>query len=190
MARRILIPLLFVTFLSTGAFAQEAGKTEQEAVKAEEAPPQESPPPVLYEGVVTRVRDVDLIEIDGEKMRLLGVSGPRRWWWNEPRDCYSMESAIFLEGLVLDKTVGYAYDRAAGPHRRWGVRRIYVFLDGEFINEELIANGQAFAERRDDYAQREHFLELESLARLRQTGLWHTCPVECHRREACRTKGW
>lgn len=173
------------------ATASDEAMPSPEQSATDVVPPEVPPPSVLYEGIVTRVRDVDMIEIDGERMRLLGVSGPKRWWWNEPLDCYSIESATYLENMILNKTVDYGYDRLTGPDNKRGYRRVYVYLDDMLVNADVIANGQAFVERHGDYAQKENFLELEALASLHQIGLWHTCPVECYRRhEACRVKNW
>ena len=66
--------------VSVEAPATEKGPSEAAGEAAEEEGVVSEPLPALkwFDGTVTRVRDTDLIEIAGEKMRLLGVSGPRR----------------------------------------------------------------------------------------------------------------
>jgi len=146
---------------------------------------------VWYDGTVTRVRDTDVIEIDGEKMRLLGVTGPRRWWWGAPRDCHAQESVGFLEEMIDDRTVQYAFDPAVGPDRRHGFRRVYVMEGDRLINAELIEKGHALVDRSRHYAMRGRFEEFEAAAKLHMLGLWHTCPVECYRNgKVCRVKNW
>ena len=49
----------------------------------------------------------------------------------------------------------------------------YVFLpDGSLLNQELIARGLAYADRRWEYAYRSPFMQLEAAASKRRVGLW------------------
>ena len=178
--------------------AVEAPAVENEpAEAAEEATAEEGvvsePLPALkwFDGTVTRVRDTDLIEIAGEKVRLLGVTGPRRWWWGAPRDCHANESISFLEGMIKDKDVQYAFDPAVGPDRRHGFRRVYVMVDEHLVNADLVEKGMALADRSRHYLMKAKFEELEDAASLHMLGLWHRCPVECYREgKVCRVKNW
>ena len=188
-----------------GAEAQPASPASSAAPAPAEAPKEGTPagdeeqgviseplPPLTwYDGTVTRVRDTDLIEINGEKMRLLGVTGPRRWWWGVSRDCHATESVGYLEGALKDKDVKYAFDSAVGPDNRRGLRRVYVMVDEHLVNADLIEKGHGFADRSRWYAMQPTFAELEGTAKLHMLGLWHTCPVECYRTPSvCRVKNW
>lgn len=151
-------------------------------VAAEELP--------YYEGTVTAVHGVDFLEIDGQDVRLAGVTGPRRWWWGEERDCFGVEGAVFLEANLLGKPVQYAFDPILGPDNKRGIRRAYILSEGMFVNAKLIEDGLALVDRSKGYVARERLLDLEEIARLRQIGLWHTCPVECWRDKVCRVRNW
>lgn len=143
-----------------------------------------------FDGTLTRVRGVDTVEIDGERMRLVGITGPRKWWWGAVRDCYADDAAMYLEAFVLNKEVQYAFDPMIGPDNKRGYRRIYLVSEGELINARLIEDGKAMADRSKDYLERERFFDLEDMAHLHQVGLWHVCPVECARGKVCRVKNW
>ncbi len=143
-----------------------------------------------FEGTVTHVYDADMIEIDGESMRLLGVNAPEGFIFGQTADCYSDQAASFLEALVLNKAVTYSYDRMYGRRDLYGDRRIYLYYDGKLVNAELIAKGQAFVDTSKNYYEREELVPLQIVARRKHLGLWHSCPVECQRRGVCRTKTW
>lgn len=173
--------------------AETGGEVAKEEGAEAEAEAEGEPLPALvwYDGTVTRVRDTNLIEIDGEKMRLLGVAGPRRWWWGPPRDCHAVESIGYLEEALKDKEVKYAFDPAVGPDRKHGFRRVYVMEGEHLINADLLEKGHGFADRSRKYSMRERFESFETTAKLHMLGLWHRCPVECYRGgEACRVKNW
>jgi len=143
-----------------------------------------------YEGVVTRVIDAGNVEIDGERMELMGVDAPRRDDDGAPRDCYSLESAKYLETKVLGKKVNYSLERPNGHDRSLGTKRIYLYRSHSMLNSELIRQGMVFADPKPTYPEEEHFMELQDAARRRHAGLWHTCPVECNRFGHCDTKDW
>lgn len=143
-----------------------------------------------FEGTVTHVYDADMIDIDGERMRLLGVNAPESPIFGETAHCYSDQAKSFLEALVLNKVVTYSYDRMYGRRDRYGDKRIYLYFDGKFVNAELIAKGQAFADPSKNCSELEELLPLQIIARRKHLGLWHSCPVECERRGVCRTKIW
>ncbi len=144
----------------------------------------------FYRGTVSRVVEANLIEISGQRLHLLGVSAPRRWWWKEPKECYSGEAATFLEENILGKEVLYGYDQKQRSHEGDSVRRVYVFSEDRNINKEMIAKGFGFADRARIYVKRDEFLKNETEAKLHMLGLWHRCPVECARNRVCQTRNW
>jgi endonuclease YncB( thermonuclease family) len=141
-----------------------------------------------YEGVVTKVLDADTIEINGERMRLLGVNAPE--YQGSHNDCYGLEATKWLEAQIQDKLVTYSFDRSYSRRDEHGDTRIYVFNDGGFVNAELIANGMAFVDKSKSYAERDAMEAQQVIARRQNKGLWHTCPVECDRGGVCRTRNW
>jgi len=141
-----------------------------------------------YEGVVTSVLDGDTIEIDGERVRLLGVNAPE--YENGDNDCFALEATKELESLVLGKTVTYSFDRGYGRRDRYGDTRVYLYRGDVLVNAYLIENGFAFVDPSKDYHMQEDLEPLQVVARRRHLGLWHACPVECNRRGICRTRNW
>lgn len=143
----------------------------------------------MASGVVTKIHDAGTIEIDGKTMRLLGVSAPRRWWWGQSRDCYSLISTKYVEDSILGREVSFTKDPNFGNIKD-GHHRIYLYIDGRQINSELIQKGLVLADRTKEYLEKERYAALEDDARFHFTGLWHTCAVECEHRGTCRTKNW
>lgn len=141
-----------------------------------------------WEGFVTKVIDADTIEIEGERMRLLGVNAPE--YEGSHNDCYALEAARQLEELVLGKFVTYSFDRGYGWRDDHGERRIYLYFNGILVNEWLIENGFAFVDHSKDYHMREEFVPLQEDARRKHLGFWHACPVHCDRYKVCRTQNW
>ena len=142
------------------------------------------------EGLVTYVYDADTIKMDGKKFYLLGVDGPERTMKGEYKDCYSVESAKYLESLVLGKKICYDYKNGKKHRSGIGRRRINVYVGDTFVNAELIKNGYAFASRNHNYLNKDEFLKLESLAERKNRGIWIKCPVECYYNGPCKTQNW
>lgn len=154
----------------------------------EEGTEEEGPPAIAYggdfEGVVTSVIDAAHVEIDGERMELIGVHPPAGG------GCFAEESRAYLGSRLLEKRVSYSFERTNGHRRVLGDRRIYLYEGNRMLNSELIRAGMAFSDRRPSYPEEESFVELQEGARRRHAGLWRTCPVECNRFGDCNTKSW
>lgn len=143
-----------------------------------------------YEGTLTQVIDADTVVINDIRFKLLGVNAPDRTAAGQEDECYSQHAAKYLEGLLLNQTVTYSYDRWQGIRQPHVTKRIYLFFDGRLINAELIAKGYAFAERKRQHIAAENFSAIEKQAYLRNVGLWHSCPVECDRSTECWSRAW
>lgn len=143
-----------------------------------------------YEGEVTRIIDGNVIEINGDRFQLLGIDAPKPTLCPKYVTCRAQEAKEFLEEKIKGRTITYDYDRMLGRRDIRGVRRIYIYLDGELINSTMIELGNAFTDRSRDFTKKDTFLLVEDLARRRGMGLWHQCPIECTGNRACRTKNW
>ncbi|MFA4874248.1 MAG: thermonuclease family protein [bacterium] len=172
MNRLMLVLMLAILLLPIAARAQEA------EVRG------------TYEGEVTKVKNGDIFDIDGESFRLMGIDAPRPSKCPRVVSCRADEAKKFLEEKILGRTVTYDYDRMQGRRDKRGIRRIYLYLDGELVNATMIEQGNAFADRARDYEKKDLFLGMENLTRRRSMGLWHSCPVECTGSTVCRTKSW
>ena len=88
------------------------------------------------EALVIRIIDGDTLEIEsGEKVRLLGIDAP------EKGERYSSEAGIFLEKMVLNKTVVLEF--GSEKYDRYGRILAYLYVDRKNINIELVKNGLA-----------------------------------------------
>lgn len=145
------------------------------------------------EGQVTYVFDGDTIEVDGQKVRLIGVDAP------ESSECSKLhkdaeatetpaeevlergkEAKIFVRDRVLGKTVELEVDELAGSQDQYGrhLAHVWVLEDNEkwLLNELLVLSGRAMpTTHRHKY--------LESLINARRRALYEDrgveIPVDC-----------
>ncbi len=197
---RFLFAIMLLVLFALPASAQEEGEglsvqVDREVERATDTSPEvpmvDDEAKVLlgdYEGVVTKVLDGDTIEIEGERVRLLGVNAPE--YQGRHNDCYGLESTKKLEALILGKMVTYSFDRGYGERDKYGDQRVYLYFDGIFVNAWLIENGLAFVDPSKTYHMQEDLEPLQVLAKRKHFGLWHACPVECNRVGICRTRNW
>ena len=97
-------------------------------------------------GVVERVIDGDTVEINGTSVRLLGINSP------EKGEKYYDEAKLFLEGLVLNKTVKLEFGKDKTD--RYGRKLSYLFIGRKNINLKIVEEGLAnpyFPSDRDKY---------------------------------------
>ena len=115
---------------------------------------------------LTKVIDGDTIETELGTVRLVGVNTP------EAGRRGSEEATQFLEQfqdeeIYLIKTVE--------DTGQYGRLLRYVYVDGTFVNAELVAEGYATArifDPDDRYSQ--ILVQLEQYAKMRELGLWAT----------------
>jgi micrococcal nuclease len=121
----------------------------------------------LYEqALVIRVIDGDTVELaDGHRVRYLGIDTPEAGeYYAENATARNKE---LVEGKIVELQVGNRDQDAYGRLLR------YVYVDGVFVNAELIAGGYAKAyifDPDDRYSQ--VLVQLEQYAKLRERGLW------------------
>jgi len=123
----------------------------------------------IYEqALVTSVIDGDTVELaDGRRVRYLGIDTP------ESGEYYAEEATARNKDLVEGKTV--ELQRGDRDQDEYGRLLRYVYVDGVFVNAELIAGGYAKAyifEPDDRYSQ--ILVQLEQYAKMREQGLWAT----------------
>ena len=123
----------------------------------------------VYERVlVASVIDGDTVELaDGRHVRYLGINTP------EVGDYYAEEATARNRDLVEGKTI--ELQRGSRDQDEYGRLLRYVYVDGIFVNAELVAEGYATAyifDPDDRYSQ--ILVQLEQYARMRERGLWAT----------------
>ena len=127
---------------------------------------------VWYEGdtidkaLVVNVIDGDTIELeDGRRVRYLGIDTP------ELGKYYSVEAATRNTELVENKIVELQSGKR--DQDEYGRYLRYVYVDGVFVNAELVAQGYAKAYIFDPEGRYSQVLvQLEQYAKMRERGLW------------------
>ena len=118
------------------------------------------------QALVVSVIDGDTVELaDGRRVRYLGIDTP------EPGEYYAENATARNKELVEGKTI--ELQRGNRDQDEYGRLLRYVYVDGVFVNAELIAGGYAEAYIFDtDDRHSQVLVQLEQYARLRDLGLW------------------
>jgi micrococcal nuclease len=121
---------------------------------------------VYEQALVTSVIDGDTVELaDGRRVRYLGIDTP------ESGEYYAEEATARNKELVEGKTV--ELQRGKRDQDEYGRLLRYVYVDGVFVNAELIVQGYATAyifDPDDRYSQ--ILVQLEQYAKMKNRGLW------------------
>lgn len=136
--------------------------------------------------LVVRVVDGDTLHLaapdredDVTKVRLLGIDAPEMGPSRSARMYFADQSTAFARRMALDKIVGIYLDERAGSRDRYERLLAYIELpDGRFLNEELLAQGFAYADHRFRHSHRQKYLQLEAAARSGGQGLWKNVTPE------------
>jgi micrococcal nuclease len=128
--------------------------------------------------LVTRVVDGDTVEVrlDGaeEDVRYIGVDTPETVKPDTPVQCFGPQASTFNHRLAEGRRVRLVF----GEERRdvYGRLLAYVYLQGRFVNAELVRRGLARTltiPPNDRFARR--FKRLEIAAARAGRGLWGAC---------------
>jgi micrococcal nuclease len=127
------------------------------------------------EALVVRVIDGDTVELEsGDRVRYLGIDTPETVHPDKPVECYGPEATERNKELVEGKMVSLLQD---GPDRDGYDRLLrYVFIDGTFVNGDLVWRGYAYARSYEDPPSLyQTLVQLERSAREGERGLWQAC---------------
>ena len=125
--------------------------------------------------LVVRVIDGDTVELEnGDRVRYLGIDTPETVHPDKPVECYGPEATERNKELVEGKMVSLLQD---GPDRDSYDRLLrYVFVDGTFVNGDLVWGGYAYARSYGDVPRfYQTLVQLERSAREGERGLWKAC---------------
>lgn len=148
-------------------------------------PPAQKPPSAPWR-TITRVVDGDSVEVDGHKIRLIGIDTPESSENNEFfRDLGKMNGAAQKhELLALGKEATRAARRLAQGKRCWlefeqeridqyGRTLAYVHLDdGTILNEEMLRQGYAKVYMSFNFPYKKRYIHLQFAAMTRRVGFW------------------
>jgi micrococcal nuclease len=122
---------------------------------------------------VKRVVDGDTLVMGNEtRIRLIGVNTPETKAPNTPVEPFGPEATEFTKNHVEGKTVRLEPEKRQKD--RYGRELAFVYLDGWFLNEELIRAGLARAELGYSFAKamKEKFRAAEAEAKAARRGIW------------------
>jgi micrococcal nuclease len=120
--------------------------------------------------------DTIVVRLDGreQRVRYIGVNTPESVDPRRPAQCFGKEAAARNHELVAAKIV--RLDRDVSDVDQFGRLLRYVFVDGRFVNAELVREGYAQAVTHPpDLKYADLFRSLEHEARAANRGLWHGC---------------
>ncbi len=110
-----------------------------------------------------------------EIVQLLGVDAPDLQPAGEPSPPGALEAYQSLRDIAQSKRVMLRLP-ALSPRQADGLVRAYVYLDGDppslSVNERLVADGNAYADRRRDHPFQKQFDQAEGEARRKKRGFW------------------
>ena len=130
---------------------------------------------LVEDALVSRVIDGDTVELEnGERVRYLGIDTPETVHPSKPVECYGPEASERNKELVEGKIVTLMRD---GPDTDQYDRLLrYVFVDGTFVNGDLVWGGYAYARSYGDTPLfYQTLVQLERSAREGERGLWKIC---------------
>jgi len=127
---------------------------------------------------VIRVIDGDtiLVDLNGrqERVRYIGVDTPETVAPDRPPGCFGQEASRANKDLVEGKVV--QMERDVSERDRFDRLLRYVYVDGAFVNEELIRQGYGTVVTfPPDVRENGRFRALEREARETGRGLWAAC---------------
>lgn len=161
----ILIVLVLVIATTQSGWLKARGSTEVSQ-------------PGLYK--VSSFVDGDTIVVDmsghQETIRFIGVDTPETHKPNTPVQCYGPDAAAFTKNLIGYNRVRLQADPLDTNRDRYNRLLRYIYLsDGRLVEEEIIKNGYGFAYTSFPFEKKQHFIELETIARQSRVGLWGAC---------------
>lgn len=125
---------------------------------------------------VERVVDGDTIVLaNGDRVRYIGIDTPESVQPGRPVECYGREAAQKNKDLVQGRRV--TLEKDVSDRDSFGRLLRYVYVDGLFVNGELVKGGYAKAARYPpDTRHHDTFVALQREASRSNLGLWGACP--------------
>ena len=167
--------LLLLSICLTSSFACGQDSSQATNQNTESSAEQGNGLQLFEEVLISRVIDGDTVELaSGETVRYLGIDTPETVHPSKPVECYGPEASERNNELVEGKIVTLMRD---GPDTDQYDRLLrYVFVDGTFVNGDLVWGGYAYARSYGDTPLfYQTLVQLERSAREGERGLWEIC---------------
>jgi len=123
---------------------------------------------------VVRVVDGDtfIIQADGKEIhvRLIGVDTPETVDPRKEVQPFGKEASDYLTGLITGKTASLKFDLNRSD--KYGRLLVYLYLDGKFVNAEIIKGGYGRAYTYYPFQYLDEFSALEAAAKQKDVGIW------------------
>jgi micrococcal nuclease len=145
-------------------------------------PDQPEQPASAFPATVERVVDGDTFIASRQgrslRVRLIGINAPESVQPDAPVECYGPESAKALAKLLAPGTRLMAAYQGLPEHDQYGRELWDVWLDGRFLQAELVSRGTARARVYRPQTRYADVLErLGEDARQAHVGLFAACPA-------------
>jgi micrococcal nuclease len=126
---------------------------------------------------VTKVVDGDTLWVqrDGQtvKLRLIGIDTPETHDPRKPVQCFGEAAAAQAQSRLAGHQVLLETDDSQGRWDRYGRELVYVWIDGQLFNLEMIKGGFAHEYTYDaPYRYQQQFKDAERAAAAAGVGLW------------------
>ena len=127
--------------------------------------------------LVTKVVDGDTVWVqrDGQKvkLRLIGIDTPETHDPRKPVQCFGEAAAAHAESMLAGHQVLLETDDSQGRLDKYGRELVYVWVDGQLFNLEMIKAGFAHEDTYDTpYRYQQQFKDAERTAADADAGLW------------------
>lgn len=124
---------------------------------------------------VSAVIDGDTVTLlDGRKVRYVGIDAPETRSSDAQVKCFHAQATAENTRLVLNKTVQLLKDTRNID--KYGRLLRYVYVDGTFVNEQLVAGGFARAKWYPPDTKEQVTIDAaQELAQEEKRGLWNIC---------------
>jgi micrococcal nuclease len=132
---------------------------------------------------VAKAVDGDTLNVEmgsqKETVRLIGIDTPETHDPRKPVQCFGEAAAAHTKNLLEGKFVRLEPDPTNTDRDKYKRLLRYVYLpDGTLINQQLIADGYAFAYVIFPYTKMDEFKTAQAEARAASRGLWGGCQID------------
>lgn len=126
---------------------------------------------------VKSVIDGDTIKLmDGRTVRYIGIDTPETKHPSRGIECFGQQASQRNTELVAGQLVELEKDVSEAD--RYNRQLRYVWVNGRMINEQLVAEGYAFARSfPPDVKHQELFNKAQQVAQAESKGLWSVCEL-------------